>query len=159
MQTYGMLLFLVVSRCACVLIVPAPEVVNAITERIALMMFKCAETLYPGMSILEQVVNYWRSDTDIMDINFGCVAMCSLIKLNLYDGKGQLLEKNMTNFVLAKGADDETVVRLVEVFRNCRPPPAAGFRKNCTDGLHVMKCFRNSMYRLGWAPIVHFGLY
>ncbi|KPJ07513.1 Pheromone-binding protein [Papilio machaon] len=113
--------------------------------------------LYPQTGYFRDVLDFWNRDLNITGHTYlGCLAACSLFKLQLRNRDGSLNETNIMNFLRQNGAVENDAAVLLEVFKTCQNVSSSE-RKACAAGLKTMICFRSQIYRLNWTPQFYRG--
>ncbi|XP_013162830.1 PREDICTED: pheromone-binding protein-like [Papilio xuthus] len=138
---------------------PPSSVINEISKQFGSMMLHCVQLLYPQTGYFRDVLDFWNRDLNITGHTYlGCLAACSLFKLQLRNRDGSLNDTNITKFLHQNGAVENDAAVLLDVFKTCQNASSSE-RSACVAGLKTMICFRSHIYRLNWTPQFYRGPY
>nr|WHU27524.1 odorant binding protein 3 [Heliconius charithonia] len=131
-------------------VAPSQEIMHKLTKGFASAFEQCKQELNLGDNIMQDFMNYWREEYELLNRDTGCAIMCMAQKHDLLTEDGIHHEK-VHGFTKSHGADDEVAKQLVTMIHECEKSNA-GVPDECMKTLEVAKCFRTKIHELKWAP-------
>ncbi|XP_013137199.1 PREDICTED: uncharacterized protein LOC106102316 [Papilio polytes] len=81
------------------------SIINEISKKFGSTMLYCVQLLYPNTGYFKDVLDFWNHDLNVTGhIYLGCLAACSMFKLQLRNRDGSLNDTNVNNFLRDNGA-------------------------------------------------------
>ncbi|XP_053614544.1 general odorant-binding protein 1 [Plodia interpunctella] len=128
------------------------EVMHKMTASFSKVIDQCKSELNLSENIMQDLMNFWKEEYELLNRELGCVIMCMATKLDLVQvNEYKMHHANAHEFAKQHGADDEVAKQLVTMIHDCEKQ----FESNgdyCARTLEVAKCFRTKIHSLKWAP-------
>ncbi|CAH2089076.1 unnamed protein product [Euphydryas editha] len=127
------------------------EIMKKLTTGFVKAVETCKQELNLGDHIMQDFLNYWREEYDLVNRDTGCVIMCMASKLDLITDDMKLHHGKAHEFAKSHGADDDLAKQLVDMIHECEKTHAT-VQDDCMKTLEIAKCFRTKIHVLKWAP-------
>ncbi|CAH0724113.1 unnamed protein product, partial [Brenthis ino] len=127
------------------------EVMHKLTKGFAKAFDECKQELNLSDNIVQDFMNYWKEEYELLNRDTGCAIMCMASKHDLITEDMKLHHENAHGFAKTHGADDDLAKQLVTMIHECEGTHA-GIADDCMKTLEVAKCFRVKIHKLKWAP-------
>lgn len=113
----------------------------------------CRKELNLGDHIMQDFMNFWREEYELVNRDLGCAISCIALKLDLLGDDFNMHHGNAQEFAMKHGADEVLAKQLVTMIHACEEANA-GVDDDCQRMLEITKCFRTKIHELKWAPSV-----
>ncbi|XP_046969966.1 pheromone-binding protein-like [Vanessa cardui] len=127
------------------------EIMKAFSYTFGLKMFECGEETHYTKAMAYDILHFWDVNHSLDNIKTGCLIICAMIKLELLSPQGELITPNMEGFVYASGADENTALFVVKLYKKCKNETLSDWN-GCKIALEISKCFRRGIYQKNWIP-------
>nr|QNS26339.1 pheromone binding protein 1 [Pieris rapae] len=127
------------------------EVMEKLTAGFTKALEECKKELNLGGHIMQDFMNYWREEYELLNRDLGCAIMCMASKHDLITDDLKLHHGKAHEFAKTHGADDDLAKQLVTMIHDCEnnQPESSD---ECMRALEISKCFRKKIHDLKWAP-------
>ncbi|CAG9564369.1 unnamed protein product [Danaus chrysippus] len=127
------------------------EIMKKLTTGFAKAMEECKAELNLGDHIIQDFMNYWREEYELLNRDTGCAIMCMASKHDLVTEDMKIHHENAHEFAKSHGADDDLAKQLVQMIHDCEKQ-FTDITDDCSKTLEISKCFRTKIHELKWAP-------
>ncbi|OWR47910.1 pheromone binding protein 2 [Danaus plexippus plexippus] len=127
------------------------EIMKKLTTGFVKAMEECKAELNLGDHIIQDFMNYWREEYELLNRDTGCAIMCMASKHDLITEDMKIHHENAHEFAKSHGADDDLAKQLVQMIHDCEKQ-FTDITDDCSKTLEISKCFRTKIHELKWAP-------
>ncbi|XP_014368560.2 general odorant-binding protein 1 [Papilio machaon] len=127
------------------------QVMKQLTVGFMKAMDVCRKEMNLGDHILQDFMNFWREEYELVNRELGCAITCIVVKLNLITEDFKMHHDNAREFAIKHGADEDIAKQLVSIIHDCERSNEAE-SDECLRVLEISKCFRTKIHQLNWAP-------
>ncbi|CAK1550282.1 unnamed protein product [Leptosia nina] len=135
----------------CSQVMASQEVMKQLTTGFTKAMEECKKELNLGNHIIQDFINYWREEYELINRDTGCAIMCMASKHDLITEDMKLHHGKAHEFAKSHGADDDVAKQLVTMIHECENAQQDN-SDDCMKTLEIAKCFRRKIHDLKWAP-------
>ncbi|CAG4989301.1 unnamed protein product [Colias eurytheme] len=127
------------------------EIMKKLTTGFAKALDECKKELNLGDHIMQDFINYWKEEYELINRDVGCAIMCMASKHDLITDDMKLHHGKTHEFAKSHGADDEMAKQIVTMIHECENTHADN-NDDCNKTLEIAKCFKTKIHELKWAP-------
>ncbi|CAK1584135.1 unnamed protein product [Parnassius mnemosyne] len=132
-------------------VMSSQEIMKTLTTGFMKALGACRKELNLGDHIMQDFMNFWREEYDLVNRELGCAISCIALKLNLLEDDFKMHHGNAQEFAMKHGADEALAKQLVTMIHECEKANEGG-DDDCQRMLEIAKCFRTKIHELKWAP-------
>ncbi|KAG6450961.1 pheromone-binding protein-like [Manduca sexta] len=127
------------------------QIMRSVAETFGRTVFECQNEMKFGSGILNDIFRYWHEGQPLEDRDLGCIFRCILLKLELVNDNGRLIDANADGFFQANGADESMTKHLIELYHSCYQTMRFP-QDDCMLILEIGKCCREGVRNAHWTP-------